>query len=150
MTISLFSNLFDRFCIFTHFIIKVLPYTCNHQILYNIYSIDLLTTVWLGFLYTADNNRFSIVFEATIYRMLIMGLLQPIAALITGSLLCPMAALGVSVCKSLEDIKYYILLHTHYYMCIDPLTLYNVLASLPMWVSNNVTDRSTCMSEWKL
>ncbi|XP_052685923.1 uncharacterized protein LOC128165435 isoform X5 [Crassostrea angulata] len=45
----------------------------------------------------ADNNKFSIVFEATIYRMLIMGLLQPIAALITGSLLCPMAALGVSV-----------------------------------------------------
>lgn len=63
-----------------------------------------------------------------------MGLLQPIAALITGSLLCPMAALGVSVCKSLEDTKYYILLHTHthYYMCLDPITLYNVLARLPM------------------
>uniref|UniRef100_A0A8W8HZT2 Uncharacterized protein n=1 Tax=Magallana gigas TaxID=29159 RepID=A0A8W8HZT2_MAGGI len=62
----------------------------------------------------ADNNKFSIVFEATIYRMLIMGLLQPIAALISGSLLCPMAALGVSVCKSLEDTKYYI----HIIICV--------------------------------
>lgn len=35
-------------------------------------------------------------------------------------------------------------------MCLDPITLYNVLARLPMWVSNNVSDRSTCMSEWKL
>lgn len=54
-----------------------------------------------------------------------------------------MAALGVSVCKSLEDIKYYILLHTHYYMWLDPITLYNVLARLPMWMFHNVSDRST-------
>ncbi|XP_022314520.2 uncharacterized protein LOC111119021 isoform X2 [Crassostrea virginica] len=45
----------------------------------------------------ADNNKFSILFEALIYRILIMGLAQPIVALITGSLLCPLAALGISV-----------------------------------------------------
>ncbi|XP_056019360.1 uncharacterized protein LOC125672084 isoform X3 [Ostrea edulis] len=45
----------------------------------------------------ADNNKFSILFEAVIYRILIMGCIQPVAALFTGSLFCPVAALGVSV-----------------------------------------------------
>ncbi|XP_062594006.1 uncharacterized protein LOC134255480 isoform X1 [Saccostrea cucullata] len=45
----------------------------------------------------ADNNKFSILFEAIIYRILIMGCIQPVAALLTGSLFCPLAALGVAV-----------------------------------------------------
>ncbi|XP_069125487.1 uncharacterized protein [Argopecten irradians] len=44
-----------------------------------------------------ESNRLFLVFEALIGRILLQGLIQPIAAGLTGGVLCPMAALGVSI-----------------------------------------------------
>ncbi|XP_033755704.1 uncharacterized protein LOC117338457 [Pecten maximus] len=44
-----------------------------------------------------ESNRLFLLFEALVGRIFLQGLVQPIAALLTGGVFCPLAALGVSV-----------------------------------------------------
>ncbi|KAK3091951.1 hypothetical protein FSP39_023952 [Pinctada imbricata] len=44
-----------------------------------------------------DSNKISILFEALIWRILIQGCIQPIAAMLTGCIVCPLGALGTSL-----------------------------------------------------
>ena len=44
-------------------------------------------------------NRWSILFEAVIWRWLIQGTIQPVLAVIVGLIGCPLVSLGVMTCK---------------------------------------------------
>ena len=44
-------------------------------------------------------NRWSILFEAVIWRWLIQGTIQPVLAVIVGLIGCPLVSLGVIMCK---------------------------------------------------
>ena len=44
-------------------------------------------------------NRFGLVFEAIIWHLLVLGCLQPVAALTTGAILCPIASFFVILSK---------------------------------------------------
>ena len=44
-------------------------------------------------------NKWLILFEALVYRWLIQGTIQPVAAVIYGLIGCPLMSLAIIVCK---------------------------------------------------
>ncbi|KAL3877445.1 hypothetical protein ACJMK2_035151 [Sinanodonta woodiana] len=49
-----------------------------------------------------NSNKVGILFEALVWRLLIQGCMQPLAALMVGCIGCPLAALGVSIFGALR------------------------------------------------